>query len=140
MNSPQAPNSRDQIQGSETATVSRRTFVIRSVALVAALVGFALVDFAVQTRTATDQSLPALVGTTAVSVPGFRNDVEPLASSAIEYYVPGPYTYQAKARYRNSAGNLEVQLAPTAAEYYYPAQPAKQAESNDGNVMTYEHD
>jgi hypothetical protein len=50
--------------------------------------------------------------------------------------LPGPTAVSAPGTGNDAA----VRMAPSATEYYFPAQHTNQAKSSDGNVMTYEHD
>lgn len=146
MQSPKTPNSTDPTEHVAKATGERMPIVVR-IALVATLAGCALVDLALQTNPAANR-YPAELAGTPVDSPNAENDegdapLAHLSLLATEYRAPAPSTARA-GTHEHRAIHVEhldeIRQASAATEYYFPAQFNNQARSNDGNVMTYEHD
>jgi hypothetical protein len=140
MDSQQTTNSGDRTHGNEPTTVTRNTFPIGRVALVAVLVACAVVDFATPHTIDTDLYTLALTGATpepahgANAAPGLRS------SRVTEYELPALFISEARAHDGDTTTGKAVPPAPSAAEIYFPARFTNQGKSDDGNVMTYEHD
>lgn len=143
MPSPETPSSTDRTKLHAKATGERMPVVVR-IALVAALAGCALVDLAVRTNPAADQYPAELAGTPAVSTSTDTDEggaaMAYLSLLAPEYRETGPSRAPASMNDHRVIHIDEVRQASAATEYYFPAQFSNQARSNDGNVMTYEHD
>lgn len=109
MNSPQVPNSADQLQGIDTSDGSAELSPARTIAVVAALVSFALVDLTTHANSALDEPSPEFDVAIAIATRGAGDPGVALGGSVL---YSRPHASLAGSGSESVVNSVGIQAAP----------------------------